>query len=256
MASNRPWQPRPADIPDRPGCYQFRDTHGRVVYVGKARSLRGRIPNYFSTGLHPRTVAMVAAAASVEWIVTANEVEALQLEVSLIKEHRPRFNVRYRDDKSYPYLVVTLGEEIPRALVARGRKRKGNRYYGPYTHAYAIRETLDLLLKVFPIRSCSKGVFDRAKRARRPCLLYDIGRCSGPCVQAVSPPEHREIVDGFCNFLDGDHQPVLAALRDQMEAAASAMEYERAARARDQLAAVRQVIEKQEMVTERPEDLD
>jgi excinuclease ABC subunit C len=235
--------------------YVFRDGDERIIYVGKAKSLRGRIPSYFAP-VHPRTRSMVAEAASIDWIVTGNEVEALQLEVTLIKEHRPRFNVRYRDDKSYPYLAVTLDEEIPRAMVLRGRKRKGVRYYGPYAHAYAIRETLDLLLRVFPIRSCTQGVFDRAHRAHRPCLLYDIDRCSGPCVGAVTPEEHREIVARFCAFLDGDHETVLKDLQARMAEASDRMEYEQAARIRDRLTAVARVIERQQVVTDRREDLD
>ncbi|HEU5003513.1 MAG TPA: excinuclease ABC subunit UvrC [Actinomycetota bacterium] len=250
------WRPRNADIPESSGVYLYRDAQDRVIYVGKAKSLRGRIPNYFTTGLHPRTMRMISEAVRVEWIVTANEVEALQLEVTLIKKHRPRFNVRYRDDKSYPYLAVTLDETIPRALVLRGKKRKGVRYYGPFVHAYAIRDTLDLLLRVFPIRSCRPGVFDRARRANRACLLYDIGRCSGPCVGAVTPEEHRQLIEDFCAFMDGAYEPVLKELQDRMTAAAQALEFEQAARIRDQLAAVRKVIERQQMVTERPEDFD
>lgn len=234
----------------------FRDSEERVIYVGKARSLRQRIPNYFTTGLHPRTVSMIENARRVEWIMTSNEVEALQLEVSLIKQHHPRFNVRYRDDKSYPYLTVTLSEEYPRALVTRGRKRKGYRYFGPYTHAYAIRETLDMLLRVFQIRSCSQGVFDRARRADRPCLLYDIGRCSAPCVGHVSAEEHRGIVEAFCEFMSGRHEDVLRNLQERMQTAATSLEFEQAARVRDQIGAVKRVIEKQQMVTETKEDVD
>ena len=250
------WRPRAGDIPDRPGVYMFRDGQGRVVYVGKAKSLRHRVPSYFGAGLHPRTSSMVADARAVEWIVTANEVEALQLEVTLIKEHLPRFNVRYRDDKSYPYLAVTLADEYPRPMVVRGRKKKGNRYYGPYAHAYAIRETLDLLLRVFPIRSCSQGVFDRARRTGRPCLLFHIGRCSAPCVGEVSAEEHRQIVERFCSFMDGEHGAVTGDLQEQMQTAAGRLEFEQAARLRDQLASVRKAIQRQEMVTERPENLD
>ena len=256
MTVDMSWRPRSSDIPDQSGVYLFRDAHDRVIYVGKAKTLRHRVPNYFGGGLHPRTVTMVAEAARVEWIVTANEVEALQLEVTLIKKYRPRFNVRYRDDKSYPYLAVTLDEAIPRAMVMRGSKRKGVQYFGPFAHAYAIRETLDLLLRVFPIRSCRPGVFDRARRAGRACLLYDIGRCSGPCVGAVTPEEHRKLVDDFCAFMDGSHEPVVRQLQAEMAAAAGALEFEQAARLRDQLAAVRRVVERQQMVTERPEDLD
>src|SRR5918994_249532 len=199
---------------------------------------------------------MVEAAADVEWIVTENEVEALHLEVSLIKQHRPRYNVRYRDDKSYPYLAVTLDEEIPRARVLRGAKRKGVRYYGPYAHAYAIRETLDLLLRTFPVRTCSQGVFDRCRRRNRPCLLYDIERCSGPCVGAVDPDQHREIVMELCEFLDGNTKPVLTRLEERMNEAATKQEYELAAKMRDQLDNVRKAIEKQQMVSSEKEQLD
>ncbi|HMC08772.1 MAG TPA: excinuclease ABC subunit UvrC, partial [Actinomycetota bacterium] len=256
MAPETAWRPRSGDIPDGSGVYLFRDSQERVIYVGKAKSLRHRVPNYFGGGLHPRTATMVGEAASVEWIVTANEVEALQLEVTLIKRYRPRFNVRYRDDKSYPYLAVTLDEEIPRVMVVRGKKRKGVRYYGPFAHAYAIRDTVDLLLRVFPIRSCRPGVFDRARRAGRACLLYDIGRCSGPCIGAVTPEEHRKLVEDFCAFLEGSEQAVIRQLQAEMAAAAEKLEFEQAARIRDQLAAVGRVLERQQMVTERPEDLD
>lgn len=250
------WQPKPSEIPDSPGVYTFKDSQGRVIYAGKAKSLKHRVPSYFASGLGMRTEAMVTDARSVDWIVTANEVEALQLEVTLIKEHRPRYNVRYRDDKSYPYLAVTLSEEIPRVMVVRGKKRKGNRYYGPYAHAYAIRETLDLLLRVFPIRSCSQGVFDRARRAHRPCLLYDIGRCKGPCVGEIGPEDHRRLVEEFCRFLEGDHDTVLKQLHSRMEEASRGLEFELAARIRDQISAVRKVLERQEMVTEKRENLD
>jgi excinuclease ABC subunit C len=250
------WRPPSGEIPATPGVYLFKDDQGRVLYVGKAKSLRHRIPSYFGAGLGPRTATMVESAGKVEWIITRSEVEALQLEFTMIQKHRPRFNVRYRDDKSYPYLTVTLSEEYPRAMVVRGKKRKGNRYYGPYAHAYAIRETLDLLLRVFPIRSCSQGVFDRARKTNRPCLLYHIGRCAAPCVGKVTSEEHREIVDGFCRFLDGNHGPVLKELDEQMRRAAQKLEFEQAARRRDQLIAVRKAIERQQMVFERREDLD
>jgi excinuclease ABC subunit C len=178
MGAARLERPEAGTIPTSPGTYLFKDGHGRVIYVGKAKSLRSRLNNYFAADLHPRTRAMVDAAAGVEWIVTDNEVEALHLELNLIKQHRPRYNVRYRDDKSYPYLAITLDEEVPRARVMRGAKRKGVRYYGPFAHAYAIRETLDLLLRTFPMRTCSQGVFDRCRRRGRPCLLFHIERCS------------------------------------------------------------------------------
>ena len=234
----------------------FRDKNGRVVYVGKAKSLRSRLSNYFAQDLHPRTEAMVEAAVDVEWIVTDNEVEALHLELNLIKQHRPRYNVRYRDDKSYPYLAITLDEEVPRARVMRGAKRKGVRYYGPFAHAYAIRDTLDHLLRTFPVRTCSQGVFDRCHRRNRPCLLYDIERCSGPCVNAVTPEEHRRIVDELCDFLDGNYKPVLVRLEESMRSAASRQEYEVAAKMRDQLENVRKVIERQQMVSGESTELD
>jgi excinuclease ABC subunit C len=254
--STRIARPETGSIPTRPGVYMFRDNAGRVVYVGKAKSLRSRLSNYFARDLAPRTEAMVEAATDVEWIVTANEVEALHLELNLIKQHRPRYNVRYRDDKSYPYLAVTLDEEVPRARVMRGAKRKGVKYYGPFAHAYAIRETLDLLLRTFPVRTCSQGVFDRCRRRRRPCLLYDIERCSGPCVNAVTPDEHRKIVDELCDFLDGNFKPVLARLEEAMKGAASRQEYEVAAKMRDQLANVGKVIERQQMVSSEAADMD
>ncbi len=250
------WRPATAEIPESAGVYLFRDAAGRVIYVGKAKSLKHRVPNYFGTGLHPRTASLLENAAEVEWIVTLNEVEALQLEVTLIKEHQPRFNVRYRDDKSYPYLTISFSEAIPRAKVTRGKKNKLDRYYGPYAHAYAIRETLDLLLRVFPLRTCSKGVFDRAARTGRPCLLFHIGRCSGPCVGEVTPEEHLDIVNRFCAFMDGEHDSILKDLKERMDRAASALEYEQAARARDQLIAVQKVIQRQEMVGSRREDFD
>jgi excinuclease ABC subunit C len=256
MAVDPSWRPRAAEVPSSPGVYLFRDSQDRVTYVGKAKSLKHRIPSYFTAGLGQRTASMIDGAAAVEWISTANEVEALQLEVSLIKQHLPRFNVRYVDDKSYPYLAVTLSEEVPRAMVVRGKKRKGDRYYGPFAHAYAIRDTLDLLLRVFPIRSCSPGVFDRARKSGRPCLLYHIGRCTGPCVDAISWEAHRELVGRFCAFMDGDHDTIVKELQSGMEEASEALEFEKAARMRDRLLAVRKVIERQQMVTERREDLD
>src|SRR5919109_1441386 len=199
-------RPKPEAIPDHPGVYLFRDRDGRVIYVGKAISLRKRTASYFQPmrNLHPRTAAMVEASSVLEWMLVSGEVEALQLEYNLIKQHRPRYNVRYRDDKSYPWLAVPVGDEIPRPRVERGRKRKGTRYFGPYAHAYAIRETLDLLLRTFPMRTCSKGVFDRHRRLGRPCILFDINKCSGPCVGKVTPEEHRRIVEDFAAFAEDD----------------------------------------------------
>src|SRR5215203_5834505 len=225
-------RPKPEAIPDHPGVYLFRDRNGRVIYVGKAISLRKRTASYFQPmrNLHPRTAAMVEASASLEWMLVQSEVEALQLEYNLIKQHRPRYNVRYRDDKSYPWLAVPLADEIPRPRVERGPKRKGTRYFGPYAHAYAIRETLDLLLRTFPMRTCSKGVFDRHRRLGRPCILFDINKCSGPCVGKVTPGEHRRIVEDFVAFMDGGTRPTLRRLESEMRQAAEQLNFELAAR--------------------------
>ena len=251
-------RPPAGTIPDAPGSYQFKDRDGRVIYVGKAKSLRSRLSNYFVNPAHlpPRTAQMVAAAESVEWIQVRNDVEALMLEYSLIKQHRPRFNIRLRDDKSYPFLAITTGDEWPRAMVMRGQKRKGVRYFGPYGHAYAIRETLDLLLRTFPIRTCSENKFNHHHRLGRPCLLFHIEKCTGPCVGEVEKTEYDRLVEDLIDFLDGDTQPVVRRLEQEMRAAADVQEYERAARLRDRLTAVRKVIEKQTMVTERPDDID
>ncbi|MDQ4025916.1 MAG: excinuclease ABC subunit UvrC [Actinomycetota bacterium] len=249
-------RPPAGTIPASPGAYLFRDAQGRVIYAGKAKSLRSRLSNYFATDLHPRTKAMVEAAAEVEWIVTESEVQALHLELNLIKQHRPRYNVRYRDDKTYPYLAITLDEEYPRARVLRERKRTGVRYYGPFAHAYAIRDTLDLLLRTFPMRTCSQGVFDRCRRRGKPCLLFHIERCAGPCVEAVSETEHRRIALELCDFLDGNTKPVIQRLEAQMGAAASAEEFERAAKYRDQLDNVRKAIARQQMVSAHGENMD
>ncbi|WNV73918.1 excinuclease ABC subunit UvrC [Geodermatophilus sp. DSM 44513] len=244
------YRPAVGSIPESPGVYRFRDPNGRVVYVGKAKSLRQRLNSYFAdvAGLHPRTRQMVTTAASVEWTVVGTEVEALQLEYNWIKEYDPRFNVRYRDDKSYPSLAVTLNEEYPRLQVMRGPKKKGVRYFGPYAHAWAIRETLDTLTRVFPARTCSTGVFKRAGQIGRPCLLGYIGKCAAPCVGRVSAEEHREIVDGFCDFMAGRTEQMVRRLEREMARAAEAMEYERAARLRDDLGALRRALEKQAVV--------
>ena len=244
------YRPAPGTIPIEPGVYRFRDEHGRVIYVGKAKSLRQRLNSYFADValLHPRTRQMVTTAASVEWTVVATEVEALQLEYNWIKEFDPRFNVKYRDDKSYPSLAVTLYEEYPRLSVMRGPKRKGVRYFGPYSHAWAIRETLDLLLRVFPARTCSAGVFKRAGQIGRPCLLGYIGKCSAPCVGRVSAEEHRRIVDDFCDFMAGKTDQMIRRLEREMAAASADMEFERAARLRDDIEALRRAMEKQAVV--------
>jgi excinuclease ABC subunit C len=251
-------RPPTGTIPDAPGSYQFKDREGRVIYVGKARSLRQRLSNYFQDPRHlpPRTAAMVATAETVEWIQVRNEVEALMLEYSLIKQHRPRFNIRLRDDKSYPFLAVTVGDEWPRPMVMRGRKRKGVRYFGPYAHAYAIRETLDLLLRTFPLRTCSDNKFGRHERLGRPCLLFHIEKCSGPCVGEVDRATYDRLVDELVEFLDGETDTVVHRLESEMQAAASELEYERAARLRDRLTSVRKAIERQQMVADRNEDLD
>jgi excinuclease ABC subunit C len=252
-------RPDTSSIPDAPGAYLFRDADGRVVYVGKATSLRKRLTSYWGKPLHPRTEAMMAAAESVEWIVASNEVDALMLEYNLIKEHLPRFNIRYRDDKSYPYLALTVGERWPRAQVVRGARRKGVKYFGPFAHAYAIRETLDALTRVFPVRTCSNAFFDQRARARRPCLYYDIGRCAGPCVPevtGVTEETYRAHVDALADFLSGNERPVLRRLEREMREASGRQEYELAAKLRDQLVAARRALESQEMVLTQAENLD
>jgi excinuclease ABC subunit C len=251
-------RPPAGTIPDTPGSYQFRDADGRVIYVGKAKSLRSRLSNYFGDArlLPLRTRQMVETAESVEWIEVRNEVEALMLEYSLIKEHQPRFNIRLRDDKSYPFLAITMDDQWPRARVMRGKKQKGTRYFGPYGHAYAIRETLDLLLRTFPIRTCSDNKFDRHAKLGRPCLLFHIEKCVGPCTEPVERPEYMQLVVDLIEFLDGNTDPVVKRLEADMRGAADELEFERAARLRDRLTAVRKAIEKQQMVVEGGEDVD
>lgn len=258
MADPTTYRPRAGEIPESPGVYRFRDAAGRVIYVGKAKSLRQRLNSYFAdlASLHPRTQTMVTTAAGVEWTVVSTEVEALQLEYAWIKEFDPRFNVKYRDDKSYPYLAVTMGEEYPRVQVMRGAKRKGTRYFGPYAHAWAIRETVDLLLRVFPVRTCSAGVFRRAGQVGRPCLLGYIDKCSAPCVGRVTPQEHRALADDFCDFMGGQTQRFVRRLEQQMKQAAAGLEYERAARLRDDLAALRRALEKSAVVLPDGTDAD
>ncbi|MCC9742180.1 excinuclease ABC subunit UvrC [Streptomyces sp. MNU89] len=258
MADPSSYRPKPGQIPDSPGVYKFRDEHRRVIYVGKAKSLRQRLSSYFQdlAGLHPRTRTMVTTAASVEWTVVSTEVEALQLEYSWIKEFDPRFNVKYRDDKSYPSLAVTMNEEFPRVQVMRGPKRKGVRYFGPYAHAWAIRETVDLMLRVFPVRTCSAGVFRRSAQIGRPCLLGYIGKCSAPCVGRVSAEEHRELAEDFCAFMAGRTGAYLQRLERRMREAAGEMEYERAARLRDDIEALRRAMEKNAVVLTDATDAD
>ncbi|MFE5495405.1 excinuclease ABC subunit UvrC [Streptomyces virginiae] len=258
MADPSSYRPQPGQVPDSPGVYRFRDEHRRVIYVGKAKSLRQRLANYFQdvAGLHPRTATMVTTAASVEWTVVSTEVEALQLEYSWIKEYDPRFNVKYRDDKSYPSLAVTLNEEYPRVQVMRGPKKKGVRYFGPYAHAWAIRETVDLMLRVFPVRTCSAGVFKRSAQIGRPCLLGYIGKCSAPCVGRVTPEEHRELAEEFCDFMAGRTGAYLSRLEKEMHVAAEDMEYEKAARLRDDIGALRRAMEKNAVVLADATDAD
>ncbi|MEV6397540.1 excinuclease ABC subunit UvrC [Streptomyces sp. NPDC051907] len=258
MADPSSYRPKPGQIPDSPGVYKFRDEHRRVIYVGKAKSLRQRLANYFQdlASLHPRTRTMVTTAASVEWTVVSTEVEALQLEYSWIKEFDPRFNVKYRDDKSYPYLAVTLNEDFPRVQVMRGAKRKGVRYFGPYGHAWAIRETVDLMLRVFPVRTCSAGVFKNHQHKGRPCLLGYIGKCSAPCVGRVDPEEHRELAEEFCDFMAGRTGTYIRRLEKQMTAAAEELEYERAARLRDDIEALKRALEKNAVVLADATDAD
>lgn len=251
-------RPPAGTIPDEPGSYQFKDGEGRIIYVGKAKSLRSRLSNYFQSqaNMHPRTAQMVNTAETVEWIQVRNDVEALMLEYNLIKRHRPRFNVRLVDDKSYPYLAVTVSDEWPRPRVMRGRKKKGTRYFGPYGHAYAIRETLDHLLRTFPVRTCTDSKFNRHAKLGKPCLLFHIEKCSGPCVGEVSSNDYLEMVDGLCQFLEGDTDPVLAKLDAEMRAAAGELEFEQAARVRDRMGTVRKAVERQQMVADRNEDID
>ncbi|MEV7728189.1 excinuclease ABC subunit UvrC [Streptomyces sp. NPDC087917] len=258
MADPSSYRPEPGQIPDSPGVYKFRDAHRRVIYVGKAKNLRQRLGSYFQdvANLHPRTATMVTTAASVEWTVVSTEVEALQLEYTWIKEFDPRFNVKYRDDKSYPSLAVTLNEEYPRVQVMRGPKKKGVRYFGPYGHAWAIRETVDLMLRVFPVRTCSAGVFKRSAQIGRPCLLGYIGKCSAPCVGRVTPEEHRELAEDFCDFMAGRTGTYLTRLERQMHDAAEEMEYEKAARLRDDIGALRRAMEKNAVVLTDATDAD
>src|SRR5689334_23136021 len=244
------FRPAPGEIPESPGVYKFRDQRGRVIYVGKAKSLRQRLNQYFAdfASLHPRTQMMLTTAAGVEWTVVGTEVEALQLEYSWIKEYDPRFNIKYRDDKSYPYLAVTMGDEYPRVMVMRGAKRKGTRYFGPYSHAWAIRDTVDTLLRVFPVRTCSAGVFKRSGQIGRPCLLGYIGKCSAPCVKRIRAEEHRQLAEDFCDFMAGQTSRFAGRLEAEMKQAAREEEFERAARLRDDLRALQRAIGKQAVV--------
>jgi excinuclease ABC subunit C len=258
VADPATYRPAAGTIPEAPGVYRFRDASGRVIYVGKAKNLRARLNSYFAdfAGLHPRTQSMLQTAAGVTWTVVGTEVEALQLEYSWIKEYDPRFNVKYRDDKSYPYLAVTMNEDVPRVQVMRGAKKKGVRYFGPYSHAWAIRETVDLLLRVFPVRTCSAGVFRRQRQMGRPCLLGDIGKCSAPCVGRISEEAHRDVAEDFCDFMAGDTARFIRALEKDMRSAAGEQEYERAARLRDDIRALQRALEKQSVVLGDTTDCD
>ena len=245
-------------MPDAPGSYQFRDAEGRVLYVGKAKSLRNRLGSYFGRRetMANRTAQMLDEATTVEWIQVANELEALMLEFNLIQEHRPRFNVDLKDDKSYPFLAVTVGDEWPRPMVTRGKRRRGVKYFGPYGHAGAIRETLDLLLRTFPARTCTDSKFATHQRMGKPCLLFHIEKCSGPCVGEVTREDYDGIVKALLRFLDGDTDEVVDRLKREMAEASVDLEFEAAARLRDRLASVQKVLEKQTMVAGRDEDLD
>jgi excinuclease ABC subunit C len=258
VADPHAYRPAPGSIPESPGVYRFHDGRGRVIYVGKAKNLRARLNSYFAdfAHLHPRTRSMVTSAAGVDWTVVGTEVEALQLEYSWIKEFNPRFNVRYRDDKSYPYLAVTMDEQYPRVMVMRGARRRGTRYFGPYSHAWAIRETVDTLLRVFPVRTCSAGVFKRARQIGRPCLLGYIGKCSAPCVERITQAEHRRLAEEFCDFMAGQTARFTRRLEAEMRAAAAAEEFERAARLRDDIAALERALEKQAVVLPDGTDCD
>ena len=249
-------RPPSSEIPDGPGVYLFRDEHGAVLYVGKAKSLRKRLANYFAPDIEGKTAAMVDAADTVEWIVTPSEVDAIMVEYSLVHEHQPRYNIRLKDDKSFPYLALTVDQEWPRAMVVRGKRRRGVRYFGPYAQAYAIRQTLDLMLRTFPVRTCTDAKFRRYEASGRPCLLFHIEKCAGPCVGEVEPNVYGELVDGMAAFFSGNSKKVTERLHEDMQAAAEAREYERAARLRDQISSVGKAMERQELVTERPEDFD
>ncbi len=246
------------NIPVTPGSYQFRDAQGRVIYVGKAINLRSRVSSYFAdpATLHPRTASMMSFADKVEWIEVRNEVEALLLEYALIKEHKPRFNIRLQDDKSFPFMAITTDEQWPRAMMFRGKRRKGVRYFGPYVHPGAIRDTLELLLRTFPVRTCGASKFKQHERLGRPCLLFHIEKCSGPCVGEVSSADYKVHVDGLMKFLDGDNTEIVATMEKQMIAASEATDFERAAKIRDRLTAIHQVLEKQQMVGVQEDDID
>ncbi|WP_314508291.1 excinuclease ABC subunit UvrC, partial [uncultured Rothia sp.] len=258
MAEPSSYRPAPGEIPTDPGVYRFRDADGRVIYVGKAKNLRNRLNSYFASPetLRPKTYAMVHTAASVEWTVVASEMESLQLEYTWIKEYAPRFNIAFRDDKSYPYLAVTVNDVYPRAMVTRGERRKGVRYFGPYSQVWAIRETLDALLTVFPVRTCTNGVFQRAKNSGRPCLLGYIDKCSAPCVGKISAEDHRELARGLTRFMGGGAEKYIERLTKEMKEAAAQMDFERAAVLRDDIAALTKAFERNAVVLGATVDAD
>jgi excinuclease ABC subunit C len=249
-------RPSPSSVPDAPGVYIFRDVHGRALYVGKAKSLRKRTANYFTGDLQPRTRTMLDLAHDLEWIVTDSEVAAIMLEFSLVQENQPPFNVRLKDDKSFPYLAITRYEEWPRAMVVRGRRRKGVDYFGPYARAYSIRQTLDSLIRTFPVRTCTNAKFNRHVAAGRPCLLFHIEKCSGPCVGEVTTEDYASYVDGLARFLEGDSDLLIADVEREMRKASERQDFERAARLRDEAAAMRTALERQELVTDKRIDFD
>ena len=252
------FRPEVGSIPEAPGCYLFSDPTGRVVYVGKAKSLRSRLNSYFGSwdGIAPKTRAMLTVASAVDWLVVATEAEALHLEYNLIQQHRPRYNIQFRDDKSFPYLLVSTSEQVPRVRISRTSGKRGDRKFGPYVHAQAIRDTLDLVLRVFPVRTCSDGVYRQAERSQRACLLHHIGKCAAPCIGAVSDTDHRALIDGLANFLNGDTQHVTSTLKQAMAKAAADQRYETAAKLRDQLGAAQQALAKQQIVSESTQPFD
>ncbi len=258
MADVLPYKPRPGEIPTQPGVYRFRDADGRVLYVGKAKNLRARLSNYFAPlhTLHERTRRMVTTASSVEWTVVASDVESLQLEYMWIQEFSPPFNVRYKDDKSYPFLAITLADEAPRVLVTRNRKIPGAKYFGPYPKVWAVHEVIDLMIKVFPIRTCSDSSYRKAMATARPCFPGQIGRCGGPCSQRVTIEEHRAIVDQFIAFMSGGERTATRDLTRRMNEAAAAMDYESAAVYRDKLQAVEAVLGRSALVLADDTDAD
>ncbi|WOQ68496.1 excinuclease ABC subunit UvrC [Microbacterium limosum] len=258
MASPLSYRPKQGEIPTNPGVYRFRDADGRVLYVGKAKNLRARLSNYFAPlhTLHERTRRMVTTAASVEWTVVATDVDSLQLEYMWIKEFDPPFNVRYRDDKSYPFMAITLADEAPRVLVTRNRRIRGARYFGPYPKVWAVHDTIDQLIKVFPIRTCSDSSYKKAMQTGRPCFPGQIGRCGGPCSMRVTVEEHRAIVDDFVAFMAGGDQRFRVDLTARMREAAAAMDYEAAAVFRDRLAAIDAVLSRSALVLGEDVDLD